>query len=115
MKALSIKQPWAWLIVTGQKDIENRTWPTKFRGRFLIHASKSIDKSALKIIEKWHGVHLPETFQTGAIIGDAELVDCVPSHGSRWFIGPYGFVLKDQQQREPIKINGRLGFFEVQT
>ncbi|WP_206002040.1 ASCH domain-containing protein [Paraburkholderia aromaticivorans] len=38
MKALSIRQPWAWLIVKGHKDIENRTWSTRFRGRVLIHA-----------------------------------------------------------------------------
>ena len=44
MKALSIRQPWAWLIVNGFKDIENRTWPTKFRGRVLVHASKGMTR-----------------------------------------------------------------------
>lgn len=39
MKALSIRQPWAWLILHGGKDIENRSWNTNFRGRFLIHAA----------------------------------------------------------------------------
>lgn len=43
--ALSIKQPWAWLIVHGIKDIENRHWRTKFHGRFFVHASKSFDVS----------------------------------------------------------------------
>ena len=43
MKALSIKQPWAWLIVNGYKDIENRTWKTNYRGTFLVHASKGFD------------------------------------------------------------------------
>ena len=38
MKTLSVKQPWASLICSGIKDIENRTWKTKFRGRVLIHA-----------------------------------------------------------------------------
>ena len=32
MKALSIRQPWAWAIINAGKDIENRQWPTKFRG-----------------------------------------------------------------------------------
>lgn len=41
MKTITIKQPWAWLIASGIKDIENRTWPTKFRGRVLIHASQN--------------------------------------------------------------------------
>lgn len=38
-KAISIKQPWAYLICAGIKDVENRTWPTKYRGRVYIHAS----------------------------------------------------------------------------
>ena len=42
MKALSIRQPWAWLILHGGKDIENRDWATRFRGRVLIHASKGV-------------------------------------------------------------------------
>lgn len=40
MLALSIRQPWAWLIINGGKDIENRDWPTKFRSRILVHAGK---------------------------------------------------------------------------
>lgn len=42
MKALSILQPWAWLIVNGNKDIENRNWHTRFRGRFLVHEKCSV-------------------------------------------------------------------------
>ena len=42
MKALSIRQPWAWMILYAGKDIENREWPTRFRGRVLIHASKGM-------------------------------------------------------------------------
>lgn len=44
MKAITIKQPWASLIVVGIKDVENRTWKTNFRGRVLIHASAKADK-----------------------------------------------------------------------
>lgn len=40
MIALSIRQPWAWLILNGWKDIENRDWTTRVRGRILIHAAK---------------------------------------------------------------------------
>ena len=40
--ALSIRQPWAWLIVNGHKDIENRDWPTNFRGRLLVHAGQTM-------------------------------------------------------------------------
>jgi hypothetical protein len=43
MKALTIKQPWATLIMTGAKDVENRLWHTNFRGRIAIHSSKKMD------------------------------------------------------------------------
>ena len=41
LKAISIRQPWAWLIVNGYKDVENRIWATSLRGRVLIHAGAS--------------------------------------------------------------------------
>ena len=44
MRALSIRQPWAWLIVNGHKDIENRSWRTKYRGPFLVHAGLKVEK-----------------------------------------------------------------------
>jgi hypothetical protein len=55
MKALSIKQPWAWLIVSGHKDIENRNCPTRFRGRLLVHAGKKVDRGALEDMRA--GIH----------------------------------------------------------
>ena len=45
---LSIRQPWAWLIVNGYKDIENRTWSTRFRGKVLIHGMKASCRQILK-------------------------------------------------------------------
>lgn len=113
MKALSILQPYAWLIATGHKDIENRTWPTRFRGRFAIHAGKST--SRLKD-------HLPTAVCApmkhelvfGAIIGTVELIDCVDRSDSPWFDGPFGFVLRDPVLFDkPIPYRGRLGFFNV--
>ncbi len=55
MKALSIMQPWAWLIVNGHKDIENRNWPTRFRGPVYIHAGKKIDGDAASDVD--FGLH----------------------------------------------------------
>jgi len=46
MKALSLKQPYAELILQGKKKIELRTWNTKFRGEFYIHASLTADKKS---------------------------------------------------------------------
>lgn len=110
MKVLSIKQPWAWAIVSGLKPIENRVWVTKFRGDFLIHAGKKIDQSGIDFI-KSIGISLPENFQTGGIIGWATITDCVDHYPSRWFSGPYGFIIKNPEPVEFVPLKGQLGFF----
>lgn len=111
--ALSIRQPWAWLIVHGQKDIENRDWKTPFRGRVLIHAGKLHDGPATD----WHwdrlGLAKPEAFDYGGIVGEAEIVDCVTASASDWFYGPFGFVLRNARPLPFQPYRGRLGFFEV--
>lgn len=111
MKALSIKQPWAWLIIHGGKDIENRTWKRSFRGRFLIHASKGIDQRAMR--EYKHLLPPKEDLIGGAIIGSVELVDMVTKSDSPWFLGPVGFVLKDPEPCVPMILKGKLSFFDV--
>lgn len=115
---LSIRQPWAWLIVNGHKDIENRTWSTNFRGRFLVHAGKTIDAEnydqALQIAAPL-GIVLPPTDElpAGGIVGEAVLHDCVTEFVSPWFFGEYGFVLRDQKPLPFVPLRGRLGFFNV--
>ena len=113
MKALSIRQPWAWLIVHGGKDIENRTWRTKIRGTIAVHASKKVDVRAYAEL-KAEGVDLPaiEKLKVGGIIGKVEIVDCVDQSDSPWFRGPFGFVLANPK---PVKFTpclGKLSFFE---
>lgn len=69
MKALTICQPYAHLILTGEKRVENRTWPTRYRGPLLIHAGKSLE---------WMGGETPtQDMAFGALVGMAQLVDCV--------------------------------------
>jgi hypothetical protein len=41
VKALTLRSHWAWLVVNGYKDMENRSWPTRLRGRIWVHASSS--------------------------------------------------------------------------
>ena len=53
MKVLTIKQPWATLIMQGDKRFEFRSWQTKYRGDLLIHAGKGIDKEAMKRLAKY--------------------------------------------------------------
>lgn len=69
MKALTICQPFAQLIVRGHKRVENREWPTRYRGPLLIHAGKS---------REWMGGEVPASDMIfGAIVGSAQLVDCL--------------------------------------
>lgn len=139
-KALSIMQPWAWLIVNGHKDIENRDWLTKYRGPVAIHAGKKLDEDcnysltheggpfhpvtsarldidtgsrlvrSTKLFNEysapaWHG-------QSGGIVGVAEIVDCWHESDSEWFVGRYGFTLRNARPVEFIPVRGALGFFD---
>lgn len=119
--ALSIMQPWAWLIVNGHKDIENRNWPTKFRGPVAIHAGKKIDgDAAFALAVDGHPVtgedygfpDIPDRYQIGGIVGVVEIVDCVRSSKSEWFVGNYGFVIRNARPVDFIQVRGQLGFFE---
>jgi len=118
LPVLSIRQPWAWLILHGGKDIENRNWPTRFRGTFLIHAGKGMTRleyeQALDVADDC-GKSLPpfETLQRGGIVGQAKIVDCVSRSDSPWFFGEFGFVLKDAQPLEFFACKGALGFFNL--
>lgn len=73
MKVLTIKQPWATLIMQGDKRFEFRSWQIKYRGDLLIHAGKGIDKVAMKRLERY----LPNELPFGKILGKVTLVDCV--------------------------------------
>jgi hypothetical protein len=133
MKALSIKQPWAWLICAGFKDVENRTWhihmppllnyPADPR-RIYVHAPQKIDKEAFPWIaknipistcQKWMVDGLPNRgmFITGAVIGEVDITGCVERSDSPWFVGPYGFTLaRPVLYHNPFPMKGMLGFFE---
>lgn len=126
MKAISIRQPWAWMIIHGGKDIENRDWPTRFRGRVLIHASKAMTRDEWR--ESWafsleasdspnkkaHDLGLSFlTIERGGIIGSVEIVDCVTDHESDWFMGDYGFILRNPVPMPFVPYRGALGFFDV--
>ena len=110
MKVITIKQPWAWAIIFGGKDIENRSWPTTYRGPLLVHAGASYRMNA------WlpRGVRPPdrEKLDFSAIIGVVDLVDVVERSRSRWFEGEYGFVLRNPRAlSRPVPCKGRLGLW----
>lgn len=112
--ALSIRQPWAWLIVHGHKDVENRSWYTHVRGPVLIHAGQTFDSEGYAWVrENFPDIPLPRMveFDRGGIVGRATLVDCVGESGSPWFFGPFGFVFENATPLVLTPCRGRLGFF----
>lgn len=127
--ALSIQQPWAWLIVSGHKPVENRTWHHPFRGRVLIHAGKKRDEDAVTELfsgrhpvtgtvapDLWEAIKPVDFYEMmGGFVGVATVVDCVPHLDSPWFVGPFGFVLKDAQPLPFLPWRGMLGFFEAKV
>lgn len=122
MKALTIKQPWASLIVNDIKHYEFRSWKTNYRGKIYIHAGLSTDLNELKKYEEYN-----LEFINGAIIGEAEIIDCilvddefknkilkenkkVYQNGSG-----YAFVLINIKKYEkPIYCKGKLGLWNVE-
>lgn len=73
MKVLTIRQPWASLIIDGYKRFEFRSWKTNYRGELLIHAGQGIDKDAMKRLKEY----IPKDMPLGKIIGKVNLVDCI--------------------------------------
>jgi hypothetical protein len=121
--ALSIRQPWAWLIVNGHKDIENRDWATPFRGRFLVHAGQSMTRPVYEavvtdLLMADILVSLPDfeslRAQCGGFVGWSTVEDCVRDHPSPWKQpDSYGFVLRDSTPIPFVPWKGRLGWFNV--
>jgi len=94
MKIISIRQPWAALIVHGIKNVENRTWATRYRGPLLIHASQRPDDVSREDIERRFGVSPPAQQPLGGVVGVADIVDCVRPHSSIWYAqAHHAFVL----------------------
>lgn len=126
MKVLSIRDPWAWAIVHGGKDVENRTWRTTYTGPVLIHCAKALDELVAKDREEqadWveHGWD-PKTFKDrrGHVIGIATMTGCVPARECKsdwancWDGGPsFCFELRDVVPAIcPMPIRGALGLFD---
>lgn len=111
MKVLTIRQPWAWAILFAGKDIENRTWRTHYRGPLAIHAGARIESDA----ELPRRVSSPDSddLVRSAILGVVDLVEVVEKSRSRWFDGPFGFVLRNPRPlSRPVSCKGRLGLWE---
>lgn len=124
MKVLTIKQPWATLIMQGDKKYEFRSWQTKYRGDLLIHAGKCIDKEAVNRLEKY----LPKDLPCGKILGKVTLVDCIKMspdfkeillkenkdiYAKSVFSEDFGWKLENVEVfKEPIEAKGKLSLWE---
>lgn len=136
---LSVRQPWAWLLCAGLKNVENRNWRTNYRGELFIHAGKSFDWDAFK----WLSQAVPTRFaakeaaehfgirfgiserksvitahkdEFGAIVGRVDLIDCGRSQ-SVWAQpeAKYHWTVRSGQHIIPIPMRGQLGLFQVQV
>ena len=119
MKALTIKEPWASLIVQGFKKYEFRSWKTNYRGKVLIHAGLSKEN-----IEKYKDYNLD--ISSGEIIGEAYITDCIlvdekldkklrkideKVYGNN-HVGLYAFKLENvKKYNKKIKAKGKLGLW----
>ncbi len=115
MRVLSIRQPWAWLIVQGHKEIENRSWATRYRGPLLIHASARPAPHLLRLrteIRARFGLTLPDQFELGGLVGIADLTDCVAHSTSPWYEGLMAWHLTNARPLPFVPLLGRLGLFE---
>ena len=122
MKALTIKEPWATLIIENYKEYEFRSWKTNYRGKILIHSGLSVEKEMLKRFTDYNLNITP-----GYIIGEADIVDCIKVdkefnaylknknpiiYGRSNHVENYAWKLENiKKYDEPIKVKGKLGLW----
>lgn len=129
MLALTVKQPFAHLIIAGHKTVENRSWETAYRGKLYLHAGKSREVTREIIRQEYTWKELfqveeppPQALHFGAILGTVTLVDCVPleklkgkAH-KKWAEGPWCWVLEEVERWEqPVSCNGALGLWKPKS
>lgn len=126
MKALSLRQPWAWLVLHG-KDIENRRWKIAHRGPFLIHASKGMTtkewREAVDFTRQYVDAELAaripgrDDLVFGALVGRSAIEGCLApleQPTRRWHMPQqWGALLVDTHEIDPVPCKGALGFFDV--
>lgn len=125
MKVLTIREPWASLIIEGYKEYEFRSWKTNYRGKILIHSGLNIEKDNL-VKFKDYDINV----QKGKIIGEATLVDCIKVtedfqnellkkdkivYGQSDHDSTYAWKLENViKYDEPISVKGKLGLWNYE-
>jgi hypothetical protein len=128
LKALFLKQPFAWLIANGYLLVDDRSWGTQYRGPILIHASKGLYEEYYQYIKSHTDIPIPERdkLQYGGVVGMARLIFCgkpneLPAtmnreyraHFSNVPSGYYGFLFADATPLPLMPSPGKLGIFEI--
>lgn len=130
--ALSVQQPWAWLIVNGWKDIENRSWLKRFPPRILVHTGLQLDAGAdvsilqgvhpatgrglnPAIRDAYHAAATTEKIKFGGFVGMVDITGVQGDHDSEWFVGDYGYMLANAQPLPFLRFRGMLGFFNARV
>jgi len=118
LSALSVRQPWAWLTVSGFKDIENRSWHIRCPRTLLVHAGLNhtdFNNEEADRIGRRHGIRIPDEMPIGAVIGVVDVLDCVERHSSKWFEpGGFGWVLANPRRLKPRPCQGAVGLFHAE-
>lgn len=105
LKCLSVRQPYACAILTGQKVEEYRSWPTAYRGPLAIHAAQNLVRDAFADFPNFQADRVPR----GVILGVVEVIDCVEGgDGWAWLLASPRWLA------EPVACSGRLGLFTVE-
>jgi hypothetical protein len=128
IKALSLKQPYAWLIANGYLQVDDRTWGTQYRGPMLIHASKGLYEQYYHYIKSSTNIPIPDRdkLEYGGVVGIAKLVLCckpgdLPAtisreqrvHFGSLYHEHYGFLFEQATQLAFMPCHGKLGIFEI--
>lgn len=125
MKVLTIREPWASLIINGYKKYEFRSWKTNYRGKILIHTSQKIEKEMLSRFKDYN-----LNCVGGSIIGEAELTDCIlvdeefnqnlrkidnVVYGKSNHVEKYAWKLENiKKYDKPIPMKGKLGLWNIE-
>jgi hypothetical protein len=112
MKALTVRQPWASLIVAGIKDVENRPRRIRYRGKLAIHAGLRVDDEGMEM----YGHLIEGSLPLGAVIGSVDVVDCTSDSDSPWALSDcYHWILANPRRlKRPVPATGKLGLWDFQ-
>jgi len=124
MMALSVRQPWAWLIMAGHKDVENRSWCIRTPIRIWIHAASGMTRAEYAwcwLYAAALGVEIPpfSSLVRGCLLGTIKVEQCCHDTPSPWYddvLAPWGWVLSDPRPlKTPWRCRGQLGLFRPES